>query len=328
MNQQIWSFIRQQLIRVVLLIFAVSVVSFLLLVISPIDPIDAYFSGLSVTEEQKAAMAAFWQFDKPPVERYCIWAADLLQGNWGVSFFYNEPVINVIAEKFQETLLLMMLSWVLAGLVGFFFGIVSGVYEGTWIDKIINGFSLLCVSIPTFWLGIVVLFIFAVELQWFPFALSTPIGKIGADVTWAERLYHVVLPALTLAVTGVSAITLHTRQKMIDCLGSNYMLFAEARGETLWQRVLRHGLRNVMIPAITLHFASFAELFGGAILTEVVFSYPGLGSAVTLAGLRGDVPLLLGISFFSAIFVFVGNLIANILYAVVNPEIKKGGHEI
>ena len=271
MNQQIWSFIRQQLIRVVLLIFAVSVVSFLLLVISPIDPIDAYFSGLSVTEEQKAAMAAFWQFDKPPVERYCIWAADLLQGNWGISFLYNEPVINVIAEKFQETLLLMLLSWVLAGLVGFFFGIVSGVYEGTWIDKIINGFSLLCVSIPTFWLGIVVLFIFAVELQWFPFALSTPIGKIGADVTWAERLHHVVLPALTLAVTGVSAITLHTRQKMIDCLGSNYMLFAEARGETLWQRVLRHGLRNVMIPAITLHFASFAELFGGAILTEVVF---------------------------------------------------------
>jgi len=328
MNQQIWSFIRQQLIRVVLLIFAVSVVSFLLLVISPIDPIDAYFSGLSVTEEQKAAMAAFWQFDKPPVERYCIWAADLLQGNWGVSFLYNEPVINVISEKFQETLLLMMLSWVLAGLVGFFFGIVSGVYEETWIDKIINGFSLLCVSIPTFWLGIVVLFIFAVELQWFPFALSTPIGKIGADVTWAERLHHVVLPALTLAVTGVSAITLHTRQKMIDCLGTNYMLFAEARGETLWQRVLRHGLRNVMIPAITLHFASFAELFGGAILTEVVFSYPGLGSAVTLAGLRGDVPLLLGISFFSAIFVFVGNLIANILYAVVNPEIKKGGHEI
>lgn len=328
MNQQIWSFIRQQLIRVVLLIFAVSVVSFLLLVISPIDPIDAYFSGLSVTEEQKAAMAAFWQFDKPPVERYCIWAADLLQGNWGVSFLYNEPVINVISEKFQETLLLMMLSWVLAGLVGFFFGIVSGVYEETWIDKIINGFSLLCVSIPTFWLGIVVLFIFAVELQWFPFALSTPIGKIGADVTWAERLHHVVLPALTLAVTGVSAITLHTRQKMIDCLGSNYMLFAEARGETLWQRVLRHGLRNVMIPAITLHFASFAELFGGAILTEVVFSYPGLGSAVTLAGLRGDVPLLLGISFFSAIFVFIGNLIANILYAVVNPEIRKGGHEI
>lgn len=328
MNQQIWSFIRQQLIRVVLLIFAVSVVSFLLLVISPIDPIDAHFSGLSVTEEQKAAMAAFWQFDKPPVERYCIWAADLLQGNWGISFLYNEPVINAIAEKFQETLLLMLLSWVLAGLVGFFFGIVSGVYEGTWIDKIINGFSLLCVSIPTFWLGIVVLFIFAVELQWFPFALSTPIGKIGADVTWAERLHHVVLPALTLAVTGVSAITLHTRQKMIDCLGSNYMLFAEARGETLWQRVLRHGLRNVMIPAITLHFASFAELFGGAILTEVVFSYPGLGSAVTLAGLRGDVPLLLGISFFSAIFVFVGNLIANILYAVVNPEIRKGGHEI
>ena len=328
MNQQIWSFIRQQLIRVVLLIFAVSIVSFLLLVISPIDPIDAYFSGLSVTEEQKATMAAFWQFDKPPIERYCIWAADLLQGNWGVSFLYNEPVINVIAEKFQETLLLMLLSWVLAGVVGFFFGIVSGVYEGKWIDKIINGFSLLCVSIPTFWLGIVVLFIFAVELQWFPFALSTPIGKVGADVTWAERLHHVVLPAFTLAVTGVSAITLHTRQKMIDCLGTNYMLFAEARGEMLWQRVLRHGLRNVMIPAITLHFASFAELFGGAILTEVVFSYPGLGSAVTLAGLRGDVPLLLGISFFSAIFVFVGNLIANILYAVVNPEIRKGGHEI
>ena len=118
-------------------------------------------------------------------------------------------------------------------------------------------------------------------------------------MTLADQIHHLILPALTLSVTGISAIALQTREKMIEVMGTNYMLFAEARGETLWQRVRRHGLRNILMPAITLQFASFNELFGGAILAETVFSYPGLGSTVTLAGLRGDLALLLGIAVFS-----------------------------
>lgn len=325
MTKVILTFLGKSFLRMTVLIIAVSILSFLLLVLSPIDPIDAYFTGISVSEEQKALVAAYWQFDKPPVERYLHWAGNILQGDWGRSLIYNEPVINVIAEKFQASLWLMSVAWVCSGLVGFSLGVISGVYRGRWIDKIINSFALLCVSVPIFWLGLLFISIFAVELQWFPFALSTPIGKLATEVTIAERLHHLALPALTLSITGISAIVLHTREKMIDAMESNYMQFAEARGEKLWERVKRHGLRNVAIPAITLHFASFAELFGGAILAEAVFSYPGLGGTVTIAGLRGDVALLLGIALFSAIFVFIGNLIANLLYIVINPAVREGG---
>ena len=159
----------------------------------------------------------------------------------------------------------------------------------------------------------------------FPLGLAAPIGKSVNDVTLAERIHHLVLPALTLSITGIANIILHTRQKLIDVMESDYVLFAKARGENLKQLVTRHGLRNIALPAITLQFAYFSELFGGSVLAENVFSYPGLGSSAVLAGLHADAPLLLGIALFSALFVFVGNLTANIIYGIIDPQIREGG---
>ena len=155
----------------------------------------------------------------------------------------------------------------------------------------------------------------------------------AADVTLADAVRHMVLPALTLSVMGVANIALHTREKTIDVLQSDYARFARARGEGTWQLVRNHGLRNLALPALTLQFASISEIFGGSVLVEQVFSYPGLGQAAVTAGLGGDVALLAGIAVFSAALVFGGNLIANILYGVVDPRIRseriaqaRGGH--
>ncbi len=324
MDKRVLFFLGGNLVRLSLLLVAVSTISFILLANSPIDPIDAYFINKAASAEQHALVAAYWGFDKPPLERFLIWAGNILHGDFGTSFIYRAPVLEVIGEKFRLTLLLMLTAWMLSGVIGFVLGVLGGMYRGSRFDKVIQGFSLLCVSMPVFWLGLLFLMVFAVKLQWFPLALAAPIGKLHEEVTLAEQLRHAVLPALTLSVTGISAMTLQTREKMIEVMGTNYMLFAEARGESLWQRVRRHGLRNILLPAITLQFASFNELFGGAILAETVFSYPGLGGTVTLAGLRGDLALLLGIAIFSAIFIFVGNLIANILYGVVDPQLREG----
>ena len=324
MDKRVLFFLGGNLVRLSLLLVAVSTISFILLANSPIDPIDAYFINKAASAEQHALVAAYWGFDKPPLERFLIWAGNILHGDFGTSFIYRAPVLEVIGEKFRLTLLLMLTAWMLSGVIGFVLGVLGGMYRGSRFDKVIQGFSLLCVSVPVFWLGLLFLMVFAVKLQWFPLALAAPIGKLHEEVTLAEQLRHAVLPALTLSVTGISAMTLQTREKMIEVMGTNYMLFAEARGESLWQRVRRHGLRNILLPAITLQFASFNELFGGAILAETVFSYPGLGGTVTLAGLRGDLALLLGIAIFSAIFIFVGNLIANILYGVVDPQLREG----
>ena len=150
-----------------------------------------------------------------------------------------------------------------------------------------------------------------------------PIGLTQAEVTLGQRIYHLILPAVTLSFLSFSNIALHTRQKVIDVENSEYALFARARGEGALTRLFRHDLRNVLLPALTLQFSSFAELFGGSVLAENVFSYPGLGSAAAAAGLGGDVPLLLGITLFSALFVCAGNLIANLLYGVVDPRIRE-----
>ena len=324
MNGRVLCFLGNNLFRLALLIVAVSIVSFTLLANSPIDPIDAYFINKVTSAEQHALIASYWGFDKPPLERFLLWAGNILHGDFGTSFIYRAPVLEVIGEKFRLTFLLMLTAWTLSGVVGFVFGVLAGMYRGSRLDKVIQGFSLLCVSVPVFWLGLLFLMIFAVKLQWFPLALAAPIGKLHEEVTLADQIRHIILPALTLSVTGISAMTLQTREKMIEVMGTNYMLFAEARGESLWQRVRRHGLRNILMPAITLQFASFNELFGGAVLAETVFSYPGLGSTVTMAGLRGDLALLLGIAIFSAVFVFVGNLIANILYGIVDPQLREG----
>ena len=243
----------------------------------------------------------------------------------GVSLLYRQPVAKVIGVKLVNSLWLMLIAWVLSGAAGFVLGILAGLREGSVLDKIIKGYSLLIASTPAFWLALVLLMIFAVWLKVLPIGLSVPIGVEACGVTVMDRVRHAILPAVTLSITGIAGITLHTREKMIEIMESDYVLFARARGESTFEIVKNHALRNVLLPALTLQFASISEIFGGSVLVEQTFSYPGLGQAAVTAGLGSDVPLLLGITVISALFVFGGNLIANILYGFIDPRIRRGG---
>ena len=325
MNKGLLKYLASTVARMVILLAAVTMLSFFLVHNAPMDPVDAFLGEITVSEEQRAQIAEHWGLDKSPVEQYLIWVKNTLHGDMGESLTFHEPVTKVLGERFRASLLLMGTAWLLSGVLGVILGIVAGVYKDRWPDRIIKTFSLILASTPVFWIGLLVLMVFAVELQWFPLGLAVPIGKIESQVTWLERLHHLVLPALTLSITGIANIVLHTRQKLIDVLESDYVLFARARGETMKELVLRHGLRNIALPAITLQFASISELFGGSVLAERVFSYPGLGSTAVVAGMHADAPLLLGIALFSALFVFAGNLTANILYGVIDPPIREGG---
>lgn len=314
------------MIRVVSLLFAVSVISFALVSASPVDPVQQYIMGIGpVSEEQRIEIEAYWGVDRSPAERYFHWLSALLHGDFGTSLLYRRPVIEIISERFQNSLALMMCAWLFSGIIGFSLGCVMGMNRDRWQDKIIRKLCYLLSSVPTFWLGLVFLMVFAVMLGWFPVGFSTPIGMCSSEVTIWQRLHHLVLPAFTLSLISFSNIALHTRQKMIDVMNSEYVLFARARGERRWTLFWRHGFRNTVLPAVTLQFASFAELFGGSVLAENVFSYPGLGLAVSAAGLHSDVPLLLGITLFSTLFVCVGNLIANLLYGVIDPQMREVG---
>ena len=314
-------------IKIITLLLAVSIVSFTLVSISPIEPVQQYLLGLgtAVSPEKRVELEQYWGVDKPPVERYMIWLNELLHGNMGESSIYRRPVAQIIAERFVNSFALMLCAWILAGLIGFALGCVMGMYHDRMPDKSLKKLCYVLSSVPTFWLGLLLLLIFSVWLGWFPIGFSSPIGVTSGNVTIRQKLHHLILPAFTLSLMSFSNIALHTRQKLIDVLNSEYVLFARARGEGQWTILRRHGLRNILLPALTLQFASFAELFGGSVLAENVFSYPGLGSAVSAVGLQGDVPLLLGITLFSALFVCVGNMIADVLYCVIDPRIREVG---
>ncbi|MDU1880485.1 MAG: ABC transporter permease, partial [Eggerthella sp.] len=269
-------------------------------------------------------LAEYWGVNTPLWERYANWFVDLLHGDLGTSLRFNAPVIDVIATRAVNSLALMATAWAVSGVLGFALGILAGANRGRLIDRIVKGYCFLLASVPTFWLGLLFLIVFSVQLGWFPFGFSVPIGVSAADVTFADALHHLALPALTLSVIGVANIALHTREKTIDVLESDYVRFARARGLSTWGALRHHGLRNLALPALTLQFASISEIFGGSVLVEQVFSYPGLGQAAVTAGLGGDAALLVGIALFSAAFVFTGNLIASTLYGVVDPRMRKG----
>ena len=296
-------------------------VCFILVSLSPIDPMAEYVqANPGASEENVARMAEYWGVNDPPVQRYLKWSGQMLHGNFGESKIMRRPVLEIITNRFTATLALMLTAWAFSGLLGFGIGSLMGMFNGRWLDRLIKRCCLIMCSVPTFWIGLVFLMVFSVWLGWFPFGLSVPVGVAPQDVTIWQRLHHLVLPALTLSFLSFANIALHTREKLIEVLNSDYVLFASARGESGLRIWLNHGLRNTLIPAVTMQFASFAELFGGSVMAENIFSYPGLGSAASAAGLRGDIPLLLGITLFSVLFVFVGNAIANTLYVLIDPR--------
>ncbi|MFR8548353.1 MAG: ABC transporter permease [Lachnospiraceae bacterium] len=313
----------------VFLLVAVSIVSFILMTMSPVDPLQANVGQAalgSMSQEQIEKLEAYWGVDEPPLKRYLAWAKDFVRGDFGMSLQYRQPVSKVIAVKLGNSLFLMVTAWILSGVIGFILGVAAGVFRGRLPDRLIKGYCVVISSTPAFWLALLLLMIFGVWLKVLPIGLSVPIGLEASGVTFLDRLRHAILPALTLSITGISNIALHTREKMIDVMESDYVLFARARGESTWQIVRRHALRNVLLPAITLQFASISEIFGGSVLVEQVFSYSGMGQAAVTAGLGSDMPLLMAITIVSAVFVFGGNLIANILYGIVDPRIRRGGN--
>jgi len=318
-------FLFQRFFKLITLLVALCIITFVLMELSPIDPVTAYVgASTKVGAEQRALIAEHWGLDKPPVERFMAWFTSIIQGDWGTSIIYRRPTLEVIGQKFLSSLALMSMAWVLSGIIGFILGIIAGIKEGKLADKVIYAYCHILISTPTFWLGMLFIMVFAVQLGWFPVAMSAPIGVLAEDVSFMDRISHIILPALTLSVVGIANICLHTREKVAGVMRTDYILFAKARGESPKSIVFNHVVKNVSLPAITLQFLSFSELFGGAIFVEQVFSYPGLGQAVVESGLRGDLPLLMGIVIISLVFVYMGNFTADMLYRVIDPRIKEG----
>ena len=323
-HEKLLKFLGKKIVRFIILLIFVILLSFLLIDMSPINPVKSYISNMIVSQQQIAALESYWGVNEPITTKMINWLGNMGHGDFGTSLIFRMPVIDVIKERFTASIVLMLSSWIFSGVLGFILGIIAGFKKDTIIDKAIKVYCYILQSAPTFWIALIILMIFSVYLGWFPTGLGVPIGTLSENVSIWEWLNRLILPMVTLSIVGVASIALFTRDKLIEVMNSDYFLFAKARGENGWNLIKRHGIRNILLPAVTLQFLGFSELFGGAVLVEQIFTYPGIGQAAVSAGLRSDIPLLLGIVIFSAIFVYCGNLIADIIYNFVDPRIKEG----
>lgn len=312
-------------LRLIVLLVLVAAGTFMLLSFSPVDPIRAYIGNdlLHVPPVQYARIAARWGLDQPLWERFGHWFIRVLQGDLGYSMLFNAPVASVIKERFATSFALLGGAWLLSGILGTAMGFVAGRYLNRWPDKAICRLSYLLSSLPTFWIGMLLLALFAVRWPVFPVCCAWEPGNSGDMATLAERLRHLVLPVCALSLLGLGQITLHTRESIASVMKSDFVRFARSQGDKGWSLLRHQVLRHAITPALCLQFASLGELLGGALLAEKVFAYPGLGQATIDAGLRGDLPLLMGIVLFSTVLVFIGNSLSTWLVHVLNRALER-----
>lgn len=301
-----------------MVLFFITFLSYMIINFSPGDPAMLYVSA-DATEEQIKQVRVSLGLDKPLLIRYVYWAKALVQGNLGNSFATRQPVLNILMERVGPTLVLMGTSLVVAYLVAIPLGIYSAVKQNTWVDYFITGSSIMGVSIPNFFFGLFMIYIFAVQLKWLPTGGMQVLGSQGGF--W-ERVQHLILPVTVIASTISANMVRYVRSTMIEVFGENYLRTAKAKGLTPTQIIFKHGLRNAFVPIITIVASDIPKLIGGAIVTEQIFQWPGLG-ALTISSIQSrDYNVLMAITLVSAIAVLFANILMDLLYAVADPRIR------
>jgi peptide/nickel transport system permease protein len=294
----------------------VAVIVFVLTRAASGDPI-AVLLGDQATAEDIASAQKLYGLDKPLPVQFGYWLKELSHGNLGQSIFLQRPVTQALWERAEPTTLLALLSVFIAAFIGVPCGIISAVFRGKFIDQLFTGFAMLGASIPSFWFGLVLMQIFAVSMGWFP---VSGYGDPGA--TLIERMHYLVLPSVVLGVLNSALIIRFTRASMLDVLGEDYVRTARAKGLSEHVVVLKHALRNALVPIVTVLGLTVALMIGGAVVTETVFGLPGVGNLVVSAVLRRDYPVIQGALLVIAMIYVVINFLTDLLYMLVDPRVK------
>jgi peptide/nickel transport system permease protein len=294
----------------------VAVLVFLLTRAAPGDPV-AVLLGDQATPADIARVRVQYGLDQPLPLQFAYWLRELAQGNLGDSIFLQRPVTQALWERAEPTLLLALMAVAVAALIGVPCGVVSAVFRGRLVDQCFTGIAMLGASIPSFWLGLVLIQLFAVSLGWFP---VSGYGEPGAPL--GQRLHALVLPALVLGLLNSALIIRFTRASMLDVLGEDYVRTARSKGLPEGVVVFKHALRNALVPIVTVLGLTVALMIGGAVITETVFGLPGVGNLVVNAVLRRDYPVIQGaLLVIAAIYVLI-NFLIDLLYMVVDPRVK------
>lgn len=321
----------------IFVLLGVTILTFFLSHVVPADPVAAYL-GEHAPQAQVEALREKLGLNKPVVEQYLIYMRDLLHGDLGTSIRNNRPVMDDLKQYLPATVELSTAAILAAILIGIPTGVISAIYRDKWHDQAARGFSLLGVSLPVFYLGLLLLAIFYYKLDWLPGPgqlspyVSPPVRWTGMVVVdsllqgnlpaFLDSILHLILPAITLGFASGGNITRMTRASMLDVLNQDYIRTARAKGLAERVVILRHTLRNAMIPTVTIIGLSYGSLLSGAVLTETIFAWPGIGRYATDSVTSLDIPAILGVTLISALVYSLANLAVDIAYAYLDPRIR------
>ncbi|PEJ53610.1 peptide ABC transporter permease [Bacillus sp. AFS002410] len=301
-------FILNRIVSAIIVIFGISILSFFLIHLIPGDPVKIML-GLNASPEQVAKLTHHLGLDKPLLVQYLQYINNVFHGDFGTSLKTGRPVLTEILDRFPETIKLAATGMVFAVIIGIALGILAAKYKDTIIDTFCTGLATLGVSIPSFWLGILLILVFSVKLSWFPIADGTGLRSL-------------ILPAITLGVVMSTMISRLTRNGMVEVLSNDFIRTARSKGLEERHILFRHAFRNVLIPIITVIGLQIAALLGGTVIIEQVFNWPGLGTLSIGAIMSRDFPMIQGtVLFMGAVYVSV-NILVDIVYSLIDPRVK------
>ncbi len=308
-----------------LLVLIVLTITFFMLHLAPGDPMARYYHP-DISPDTVELMREQFGLDKPLIQQYFYWMGSFLRGDFGVSLRYNRPVRALLAQAIPNTLRLTVAALALYIIVGVLLGIMSAARRYSLLDRLSTVGALFVYSIPSFWLALMLILLFSLKLGILPSSHMQSLGVSarGAFPLFMDRLSHLILPAFVLGVASAAGMARYTRGSMLDVLREDYIRTARAKGLSEGQVLLKHALRNAALPVVTIIGLSIPFLLGGAVITEKIFSWPGMGQLTVDSIYARDYPVVLAVNFVVALMVILGNLLADIGYALLDPRIKVG----
>lgn len=312
-------YVIRRLLQSLPLLFAISVVSFAILKFTPGGPLSAYEGNPDFTETDRLRLEKAFGLDQPLPVQYVNWLGAFLRLDWGYSFASHQPVLSLIGERLPNTLYLMGTVFLVVLLIAIPIGVFTAMKQYSVFDHVITGATFAFLSTPTFWLGLLLIILFGLQLRWLPLGgMATP----GADFDLGDRARHLILPVMTLALVQVGGHVRYLRASMLETIGQDYMRTARAKGLPERILVMRHAFKNAAIPLVTIVALDLPELFVGALVTEQIFGWPGMGRLFWDAATRSDYPVLQGILAVSSALIILANLAADVLYGYLDPRIR------
>jgi len=318
------AFILRRLLQTVVVLVLLSFVCYYVMSLMPGDPIDIMVSSNpKMTAEDVTRLKSLYGLDQPITVRYWHWLTAFSQGDFGYSRTYRIPVQDMIAPRLLNTLYLSALALTMALLIGIPLGVIAGLNPGSRFDYVANFFSYGGISMPSFWLGILLIIVFAVKLEWLPAGGTQTIGaNLSGWQAFVDRLKHLILPAISLMTLQAGVYLRFARSSMIEAMGNDFIRTARAKGLSRYRVIWVHGFRNALIPLITVVSLSASTIFSGAIITETVFAYQGVGKLVFDSIVGNDFNMAMVSFMISIAMVLTMNLLADILYALADPRIS------